>query len=501
MKQLDIVKQEKSFVLVLFIVSLLLRALFFVAFTSQDRNAWVYFDSDQYLAVAQQIADGNGISTADGQPNFYRLPGYPLFLATGFKFFNNNLHATLLFQIVIASMIPILMFLLAFSLFPTSVLLAKIIGFFSAIHLGFVLYSGMIATESLSLIFFLLFLLFFFSSITRKNMLLAGLCLGFTSLVRPIGHYMLLVSLFVLLVQSKSIKKTIINGGWLSGAWLVTVSPWLIRNLVLAGGLFFHTLPGLHFLQYSVANILVARDGISYVTARKTLLEEWDTLVKNEEKKVGRSLNEYQRCCIGEKRAFQYMRENPWHALKYSAIQWFKTCFGLYSAQIIIADNNQWHNETTSVWDKLKRFLFPEVKNKFLIPIIYWEIILFLFLLLGFMMCLMYMVWNSSMVSMVLKTLPFAVALVFLTLAYGCARLRFPAEPFIIILGVCGWFQLVRKKMLGSKRSGLISPTSLILLSFIFILSFLYLYLFLNAFCLSSLFLISISHRVCPASQ
>jgi ABC-type glycerol-3-phosphate transport system permease component len=38
--------------------------------------------------------------------------------------------------------------------------------------------------------------------------------------------------------------------------------------------------------------------------------------------------------------------------------------------------------------------------------------------------------------------MPFIVMLVGITLAYGCARLRFPVEPFLLIMASYGWVTL-----------------------------------------------------------
>lgn len=158
-------KQEKKILIFLFLLSVALRALFFIGVLKQGKHSWIVFDSQQYHQVAQHIAQSKGVTNSDGTNNFYRLPGYPAFLALGYKLFDMNIARTLWIQVVLASILPLLIFLLSLTLFPSHLLLAKIAALFSAFHLGFVMYAGMLATEPLFLIFFLLFLILFYKSI------------------------------------------------------------------------------------------------------------------------------------------------------------------------------------------------------------------------------------------------------------------------------------------------------------------------------------------------
>src|SRR3990172_3036914 len=155
------VKQEKKFLLIIFVLAFTVRALFFIFFLSQNNNYWTG-DSQEYHNVAQHLALGNGITNPDQTAHFLRLPGYPLFLAMGYKIFNFNIQKTLWIQLVLASLIPLLLFCLSLVLFPQNILLAQSVSFFVAtLHLGFALFSGLFMSETLFMFFFLLFCLFF----------------------------------------------------------------------------------------------------------------------------------------------------------------------------------------------------------------------------------------------------------------------------------------------------------------------------------------------------
>lgn len=440
------IKKHRNFLLFLFFSSFLVRALFFMSFTRHNKNAWIYFDSDQYQTVAQHITHGEGISLEPNTPEFYRLPGYPLFLAGIYTMFGEHVQVALWIQLILASFIPMLIFLLSLTLFPAQYLLAKIAGLVACFHLGFVLYAGMLATESLCVFFLLLFFIFFFGALynfSSAHLFQAGIFLGLASLMRPIGHYLVLLAILMIIYF---MKQKIKNSMLFSAGWLLIISPWLIRNFLLTGALFFHTLPGLHFLQYTAAHIVMQRDHIEYPQARRLVLAQWDHMIATKE--LHKKLNDYERCVLGEKLAFEYIKRYPWYACKYSLIELFKTCAGLYSAVILLADTGKWPDYGSgATWmQKVKRFLFPEVEHSFLKPIIYWEIILFFLMMLGMMFFMYGALYDKQMLQCAFVTFPFIMLLIVLTLAYGGARLRMPCEPLLIICAVAGWLYLLGKK-------------------------------------------------------
>jgi len=509
-------KKHKRFLLGLFFCALIVRLLFFFLFTRHGENYLIYFDSAQYQNLAQQIADGKGITNSDGTAQFYRLPGYSLFLASFYKLFDSGETYALLVQIILASLIPILIFLLSSMLFPTQLVVAKVSSTIAAIHVGFVLYAGMIATETLFTIFFLGFLLCLFSALARYSPYYffgAGVLLGCASLIRPVGHFVLMVTVVVLVLRkfferdnesvawipgqarddgsSKSLdkfqpnkinknpiltrvlskieklfqdlisshKRSVVVPGltrdpgktpgqnprkkiflFLIG-WLSIVSWWLVRNYLLTGFIFFHTLPGLHFLQYSATKIVMNTEDCSYVQARKQLLDEWQSIIKTREKQLYRSLNEYEKCRVGEELTMSYLQARPLLAIKHATIEMLKTCCALYSAQIIISDTGKWpdYSKGVSFWSKMKRFLLPELNHTYLIPVIYWDIILTFLIVLGFFGFIILCLFDKGLFGIALKIIPFMGLMIFLTVAYGCARLRLPIEPLLIILASYWW--------------------------------------------------------------
>ena len=425
------------FFVALFLFSLGLRLIFFYAYTQHDFHYLLAFDSDQYHQIALKIAHGQGISTQTGAPNFYRLPGYPLFLGFLYKFFNDNVITTLAIQVVLVSIIPCLLFLLAQTLAPTYPFVAYLSGITAALHSGFILYAGILSTESLFLLFFLIFLVVFFSAVQQKRVgpfICAGIILGIASLIRPVGHYLVIVSLAVLALYNWKLRCSI--SFFL--AWLGTISWWLLRNFILTGALFFHTLPGLHFLQYSAVYVVQEIYHCDYFQAKNIAFDEWEARCSQESTRAEK-LSEHKRYAIAHTLAFEYLFAHPWYAIKHALIQIARTCGTLYSTILLYVKPGTVYPPDASLWFKIKLYLYPTVMTWWTRFVIYLELILSLFMIVGISIFLVKSRSNSTYRNMFGKTVPFALTLIVITLAYGCARLRFAVEPFLILYAACGW--------------------------------------------------------------
>ncbi len=456
---------RKRFLVFLFLFSFLIRALVFQFFLSKNENYW-QVDSTTYHQVANGITSGWGISHEQGESNFYRLPGYSLFLSVFYKLFGPIKTIALWFQIFLSSFIPILIFFLSLSLFPTNLLLAKIASIYSSVHLGFVLYSGFFMSESLFIFFFLLFSIFFFSKV-KFNFFLSGLFLGLASLVRPVGHYFIILAIALILIFSSFGNKKFRSSFLFFLGWFIPISFWLIRNFLLLHSVFFHTLPGGHFLYLSAARVAMHEQNCSYWQARENLQKESEVLIKLKEQKLGRPLNEIEHCKLLEGLAARYFVKHPVLAIKNWFTDMMRTTLSLYSAELIYLYNDRaeidYFNKDRTTWDMFKRYLFPDVSSKLIKIILFFEILFFAFILLGLtlgMIKLLFMIFmylfsfqklskkELCNIGTWLKVIPFIVLFILLSLSGGYARMRLPAEPFLIILSFSFWLSLCGENLL-----------------------------------------------------
>lgn len=319
-------KQNKRFLLFVFILAFMVRATVFSFLLSKE--CYLDFDSAKYQEVASQIYNGSGIVNSDGTSHFYRVPGYSLFLACCYKIFGKDDVAALWVQVLLAAFIPVLIFMLSLLLFPGHTMLAKTASLITVFNVGYIIFAGFLMTESLFCLFFLSCLLLFFSG---NYLFLSGLLLGIASMMRPVGHYLVVVLSAFLLVQAGGAliraKKTLL---FVVG-WLAVVGWWLLRNWLLTGYLFFHTLPGQHFMFFSAVSLDMQMNQTSYEQSYEKLFNKvWPTKIRQKEKQKDRFLYEIERCNIGQRIALQYYIKAPFLAIKRSVVQIIKTVVSPY---------------------------------------------------------------------------------------------------------------------------------------------------------------------------
>ncbi len=451
LKLLGYLMKITSFLSLLFILAFAVRAMVFCGYLSHEERYW-QVDSHTYHQVATRIVNGQGITNGDGTSHFYRVPGYPIFLAGCYKFFGESKLAALWVQVFLASFIPLFIFLLSLSLFPGQFVLAQICCLVSVFHLGLVLYGGFFMTETLFILLFLCFLLCFVRAIKKNKVwihIAAGIFLGLASLVRPVGHYLIVVAVLVLLLSripwATRLKQSIV----LVGSWFAVVSCWLIRNYLLTGVLFFHTLPGGHFLYLSAARVAMQVHGVSYQEARNGLEKQVRATIVECEKELGETIPEIEACKIHERLAIKYFLIRPWVTLRCWLTDMFRASFSLYSAELLFLESGRkqvaYFDQGHGLYGMVKRYVFPETQNWWLRLIVYLEIIYFLVILLGFAgFILTGFRWCSGYREVLCNTLPFIVLFLVIALAGGYARMRLPIESLMIILS-CGYIlRLIR---------------------------------------------------------
>jgi hypothetical protein len=450
---ISILNKQKFFLIFLFLISFLIRFLFFEYFLKNGTLIGSQ-DSQEYHDIAVQLLKGHGFSfstdliKADGRvyklfadlkknyvADFFRLPGYPLFLAFCYKMFGLDPKYALRLQVFLSSFIPILIFILSIVLFPANLLVAKVAAIFSSFYLGFVLYSGVLFTESIFLIFLILFFILFFKNNSfffcnktvhsKKQLFLAGIFLGIASLIRPVGLYVVLLSILLLLFSSFIIWEKLKAVLIIFLGWFLIVFWWLLRNFILTGYIFFHTLPGPHFLNYITSHMCMRFYNCDWPTASEKLMQEWADAVKDREKTVGKKLSEIECCIVAESLAKKYWLKDPVMFLKFSFYNMYRTLSDLHSYEFFIE-----LKDFSALW---VRFLLSLKYLYFLV----------LFGSLGFVILSFFRVENFCCLC---KVLPFIVLFVFITLATGFSRVRLPIEPFLIILSMSFWLDICGRK-------------------------------------------------------
>ena len=449
-------KHEAYFLTVLFLCSFLIRATSFGMYFNKD-DRYMQYDSAMYHDTAVALASGNGFSNPDGTPHFWRVPGYPTFLAFFYTFV--GVKATSWIQIFFASFIPLLIFFLTLVLFPQGMLLAKIASMYAAFHLGLVIFSSFLMSEWLFIIFSLLFFIVYYRAINlvaekEKSSILswfmAGIVLGIASLIRPVGHYVLFLSIILLFLSFKEFIHKIHASRALIFGWSIICIPWLVRNFMLGGVFAFHAMAGNHFLAYCIIPAQMQATGASAKEVGKKLNKELDTMLVKEKKGKGRSLSKLEVSVVGQRLAWRHGIMHPWIIIKNGIINMVKTGISLYSSELMRIEKGfppYWYNKERTWWQVLSRFFIPQVSHPFLAMLIYLEMLFLALTLLGlggfiFSACTgSFLLWASA-----IKTVPFIMLFIILSFATGFARMRLPIEPLMIILALHYWLSVMSSR-------------------------------------------------------
>ncbi len=439
------------FLLSLFFVSLLLRVIFLQLFLA-DNPCQLMYDSNHYHAPAVSLNQGDGFSIS-GKPYFYRVPGYSWFLATCYNIFGINVHRALLVQLAIASLIPLCVFFLSLTIFPQAILVAQVAACLAALHPGLIIFSGLIMTETWFVLLFTIFLCLFFLALRKNNnfwlLIGAGIFLGFATLMRPVGHYVLVVSGIILALSQWSLARSIKNFSWLLLSFIPVIMPWLLRNYLLTGYVFLHTLAGPHFINHSAIRLVMQHDQISWQQARDKVYSKLAEREKQLKESLGRQLFEIEQCKLAENCAREYMHKNWWQTGKHALENMFKTIFSLYSSELLVIDAHgalPTYEDRRTCWEILKRFLCPQVHNKSIIWVIYYEILYFGLLLLGILGFFVRFWSHQACRNSMIQCFVFVGLFIFLSLSCGFARLRLPIEPILLIFSSYFWIKNIFSK-------------------------------------------------------
>jgi hypothetical protein len=434
-------RRDIFFLILLFIGALSVRLLFFKTFLERNPIQLAY-DSGHYHMVACSIVQGKGIRNPDGSPHFYRLPGYPIFLAACYACGGINVNRMLLIQQILASCIPLLMYMLSLQLFPGVYVCAYAAAVVAAVHPGFLILSGLVMSETLFVFLLLLLLILFFASWRSARAVFfvcsAGFILGLASLVRPVGIWLLFLGAGALMCRRMRWRQIVC----FVGAWLMPVGCWILRNFFITGSFFLSTFSGPHLLNHGAVRVSSYVHHVTYAQAQRIAYDDLRIKVS--------AGPEWEWSRAAERYALKQFAAHPWYTFRLCAVNILKTIFSLYAAELLCIDAVgalPSYDATRSYKDIVRRFIAPSVHNKLIVPLIYLEIILHVLMLMGvFGWCVMAAV-NPCRITPQLCCM-FMMSCIFILLSCMCgfARLRLPVEPFFIMLAVSFWSERMHGK-------------------------------------------------------
>lgn len=474
---------------VLFIAAFLVRAITFQTYI-QHNERYKQPDSMDYHNSALSITVGTGMHRPDTlKPIFWRTPGYPLFLSFFYSWFgvrssqfatNRPAQVTALWvQIILASLIPLLIFALINML--TGILsIAWITAWISVFHLGMVLASTYFLTESLALLFFFPFLIFFYKNFKiwgekkekqatpwAKNIMLAALFLGLMAWIRPMGEFVSIIAVLLIITLGQASWK--IKGKKIALFFFIffmVTGGWYLRNYQLTGKLFFCPMFGPYLNSFCAPKIvrdtthLTLSQSIGALYRKAKERAQKDEIIAHRHGRVGcREL-------AGIPVALPIIKAYPWIFMRDWMKEVLKTTFDLHASLLVGFARN------TFMYDPLEEFLTEKLCDSlykqpmplFMRLITFLEVLFQLLkwigLLLGAWLFLFSPLLKRFDVSAAikkngllwLKVSPMIGAIIFMTGGFGYARLRLPVDPFMIMLSLTFWYWALNNRKKGKKN-------------------------------------------------
>ena len=236
-------------VTLLFLLALLVRigyAFFFV-----ESTHLITEDQMGYIQLAQQFPDSGFLGVSSG-----RMPGYPLFMASIYTLFGEELWNVISIQILLDSASCVAIALMAKSLFGKGFWIA---GGLSVINLNMIILSATLLTDTLFLFLFTLFLFSLLQYLQNERtwwLALLVLFISLATLVRPSSYYLLPIILIFLVSWRLWSRDTILKIGVLSVLYLVIAGALLSgihqRNYQQYGSTALVSQTGTHLLGWVV---------------------------------------------------------------------------------------------------------------------------------------------------------------------------------------------------------------------------------------------------------
>jgi len=202
--------------------------------------------------IAINLIKHHQFSIQSGIPSIEYEPLYPFLIAIGYNIFGKNWFGITFLQAILFALTTYLLFLIGRNIKN------EIAGFIAAAYHSFYppLFFHSLSIYDTTIFIFLCTLLLYLSVVQVKRkrnrgpFVLIGFVVGLSALCRgsiffilpPVLIYLLLVSIF-------SYARPLLNLLIMAASFIITVSPWIVRNYYLTGNFLFSTHGGFGFWQ------------------------------------------------------------------------------------------------------------------------------------------------------------------------------------------------------------------------------------------------------------
>jgi len=234
--------------------------------------------SDYYFVLSENILAGHGFSIAAQPPyelNSFRTPIMPYFLVAAHTVFGDY-GGVVLFQILIASLLPLLGMSLAWSI-ARERWVSLAVGIFLALEPYTILFSTIFYSETIFTAIFFVSLIYFFKYLEDRrflHLIFSGAFMGFAMLTKPTVEFLpFFLGAVVLWVWRSDIKRELMHVALFCTVCALVVSPWVYRNYVVTDSLGLSPQTGVNLYAVLWPSVLSMKNGTSFQTEFSKLIE------------------------------------------------------------------------------------------------------------------------------------------------------------------------------------------------------------------------------------
>ena len=423
----------KTILLLILLLGLGIRGFFYFqmeSWTEVDGRSPI-LSSDallEYHQTAQHILEHKETN------NSTHVPGYPIFLALLYKLFGIHLWIIPLVQIALDLGTTLLTYLSARLAFRSE-RIALIAAFLFTTNLLAAFFSNIVFTETFFTFFVALstYLFLYAMKSNRKLVyLIAGLCMGWTALIKPIFIYLPIVFSVIALFQKGHWKKNIIKSGILLFSFLFVISFLQNYNLKKYGYYAISSVQGYNTLAYNAAILISNVENKNFNQTRAGLMEE---VAKNTDEDL---TNPFVRSRVYQEAAIPIILKYPLEYFYFHCrgILFMLMCPEVDSVSKVFGINYEKITESDtptsgSIFERLKFLFFINREGYQLLKALMIRIIFeYSFLLIGLIACLRKKETRLYALFFLLIILYFTNA----TSIVGSSRFRMPVLPALYIL-------------------------------------------------------------------
>ena len=211
-----------------------------------ERDGFPRSDAREYDILSMDILMGRGFGNYlfGFKYQSFVCPFYPLFLAFIYSFFGHSYIAVKIVQLILSSLNAVVIYWLGRRLFNKPI--GIIAGLIMAFYLPYMYWVSSLMRETFFIFVFACAYLSLIKAMDeplKKYLILAGICIGIAILTRPGGLILVLV-LIITGLAKKNFKAVL----FVFLFTLLTISPWIIRSMIIhQGGIILETSGARHF--------------------------------------------------------------------------------------------------------------------------------------------------------------------------------------------------------------------------------------------------------------